>query len=345
VIVAVLWFIRLGRVAVPKPLLLFAALLACTFFLVGYSTRSLTGKRIAIARFSDDSLGADSRIFRENIESRLRNISESRVARVSKSYRSLSELKKRFPNSRRQDVVIAGSLDSLLVYFPSGRSSLVRKDIDLIKERIGYEVIFHPPAIIVGNPKEPGTAAFVSDLVAAYSLKPDGFGNYSEHQELLYVGAAHTEARWKSQVHRALPAWLLGNAALVRAFSSSQAQLAELDCAIKWYGYAASLFKPIDNPELAGAIYNNWGVAVALRAWLKGRSDDIRQAMLLFKRGQKTQTFPASAGLPLRSWQSARSNLQLLSREQSPQETLSSAQKREERFWNKRQLEKSDVQK
>ena len=341
-IVAALWFLRVGKVAAPKLLLLAALLLTCAAFWVGYSIRSLTGKRIVIARFSDDSLAADSRIFRENVERRLNSISESRVLRVSKSFRSLSELKKRFPNARHHDAVVAGSRDSLLIYFPAGRGVSGYKDLDRIKQRIGYEIVSHPASITVGNPNEAGTAAFVADLLAAFSMKPEHGDELQARQELLYAGAARIEARWKSRMHRALPAWLLGNGALLRAFSASQVQMPELDCALKWYSYAAGLFKPGDNPELAGAIYNNWGVAMALRGWLGGHPDDLRQAALLFKRGRKTETFPVAADMQLRSWQSARNNLLTLARGRSPKGIPLSAQNREAQFWKRQKLAKDE---
>jgi hypothetical protein len=262
------------------------------------------------------------------------------VLRVSKSFRSISELKKRFPNARHHDVVVAGSRESLLIYFPSGRGVAGYNDLDLIIQRIGYNVVFHPPSITVSNPKDLATAGFVADLLAAFTMNREEHNHNEARKELLYAGAALIEARWKSRMHRALPAWLIGNGALLRAFSTSQVQLSELDCAIKWYGYAAGLFKPGDNPELAGAIYNNWGVALALRGWLGGVSEDRRQATLLFKRSQKTETFPVEAGIQLRSWQSARNNLLALSRERNQKGVFLSAQNREAQFWKRQRLAK-----
>ena len=118
ILVMVLWRIRLAGHRVPRAVLLGGAALSLIAFTVGSSTRSLGPKRIVITRFSDDPIGAQSRIFRERVESRLESFSTQRVVRSPRAFSDFRSIRKRFGDTRQYDAVIWGKLDCFQIHFP-----------------------------------------------------------------------------------------------------------------------------------------------------------------------------------------------------------------------------------
>jgi hypothetical protein len=82
IIALLLSAVKLVNIRIPKILLVIAVLASTTIYYIGYTKQSVLGKRVAITRFSDDSLGGVSRIFREQLDEGLSQRKNSSIFRM-----------------------------------------------------------------------------------------------------------------------------------------------------------------------------------------------------------------------------------------------------------------------
>ncbi len=297
---AMLWRLRIQGQRVPRALILGAAALAVSAFAVGYSAKTLTEKRIIISRFSDDPLGSDSRIFRERLDEQLKGLSSLRVVRFPGSFNTYAEIRKKYAHGRNFDAFLWGKKDSFVLIFP-------KPEIKLSKSFYNLKISSEIPPMSLSRSGDTGTVEFVADLIAAVL----GDQNNSGHREILLQSALGVQSRWRSRSHKALAAWLLGNDAL-QASIDGEFEPAELQCALKHFAGSSSAFNGKRDPQLAAAVYNSWGVALAIDGWMRGDKEALAQAESQFKRAVETRKFAGTAGVAAKTWQMARDNLQLL---------------------------------
>ena len=81
-----------------------------------------------------------------------------------------------------------------------------------------------------------------------------------------------------------MPAWLLGIRALERSVVGRDFQPAELACALEHFAYAARLVTASADPQLAGNIYNSWGVALVVESIYSGKRELLKNAAAQFSR-------------------------------------------------------------
>ncbi len=119
------------------------------------------------------------------------------------------------------------------------------------------------PQVGLSHGHERGSLHFLSQIIKVWNQVPrvTAPGAASDIFEGQMESLSATQARWTSKAHLALPLFLSANAHLVRSIEGKHILDGDLDCALRQYQYALSLFTAADNPPLALAIRNNYAVA------------------------------------------------------------------------------------
>ena len=301
--------LRVGNVRIPRLVILLGVTLSLGAYIGGYSARSFLGRRIAVARFSDDPLGGNSRIFRQQLSEGLARRSKDYVFGVKKPFTSASAIRREFASGRRVDAVVWGRSDAVLVSFLTQKTLGLEKTTDRKTRLEQLQVVHQIPTVQVRRSSEIATIKF---LIALFSGLMEGVD--LAQREVDFLDAIGSATRWPSQATRALPAWLLGNLYLAEATSSDPIQRGPLDCALKYYSRGASFFKSTDNPELAAAMFNNWAVALYILALDTGNQQYWNDVKKLFERAVATRWIQSSPEIESHSWKKARDNIERIQR-------------------------------
>jgi hypothetical protein len=112
------------------------------------------------------------------------------------------------------------------------------------------------------------TTRYITSLIvlwrhfAAY----EQHGGFSEEQQARLRGIQSMRARWSSQAHLAVSAWLLGTSDLLESIKEGHLDQRKLERACEAFQRASERLRPRDNPSLSVAIRNNYAIALFLRA-------------------------------------------------------------------------------
>lgn len=322
--------ISIGGQKIPRLVLLIGFSAAALTAGSGYSTRLVDSESVLVARFTDDTLGTKSRIFRESLKRLMRGISTGRAQRYYNSFRSHEEVVKKFSGKENIHAVIWGNERWLNVSFPNASAFEVEKLLaEQVKSLTGFQLVSSVPIFGVARRPESETLRFLSDFFVGFlptTVRGEVDGDRPALDEVVLTDSLLRSAPWSSYAHRAMPAWLLGNRYLEEAIGSSNYQPQSMKCAQEIYRRGFSFLRPGDNPELQGALLNNLGVALIVQAHFEGFGPDQRKQIKRFwQMAESTGGQRSLMGGGSNSWKIARANLRLLNKRGKPEAGSESA--------------------
>lgn len=244
------------RSQVPASLIGGGALLALALSQLNFDSSDSVSVRMAV--WERDELEADTRVFREQLNSYLAHIGDYEVQRLYMQINSSEAAQAYLADHPNVQGLIWGDQEWQNVYFqyaaPLTIGSIAVAPLSAGKAML--KIVQSVPAIGLSIEPRQATQHFLSFITAAK------LGSASSDEEDLLRNAGALATRWSSYAHRAWPWWRLGNLYLQRALKGEQVELGELDCAKRAYAFAASMLQPNDNPELRAAIFNNYAVTL-----------------------------------------------------------------------------------
>lgn len=287
-----LWRLAIMGVRVPRGVVLVAAVCAVGALVFSFAWRGDRHGDFLIARLREDPYEAQSKVFRDRINSEIPRYSPVRAVRY---YRELeSDLDARTMLRRNPEVpaIVWGDERWISVSFRD-RNGVVRlgdvaprfalaPDLTIVTRISRFD--------LSRRPDQP-TAAFIAKLlggliperaVGGEFLPPEG-----REAELTLRDAGQLLARWAGYSHRGVAFLALGNRYLLDAIAAERFDEASLRCALGMFAYGQQLFRVGENRELALALANNEGVARMLLGLMMGEDSEIQAAARLWKVAQR----------------------------------------------------------
>ena len=238
---------------------------------ISYNIELLKIGGVSVARFQDDPIENQSRIFRAQLSSIFDRLSlESEVVRYPTKIKGKKAARNLMKKEKRAGVVW-GSTDMLAVTFRAPNNATL---LDIVGPNVTKFGLQELPELYLARAVSdikiawgPGIPAdvFIAYLFSAFE------SNSLQKRESLIGQASSIEGPWKWMDHRAYPYWLQGTQHIIDAIDG-EFEPAELDCADTLLRKAASFLVVSDsNPELLSAIYNNHAIVVYLKSELQDR--------------------------------------------------------------------------
>jgi hypothetical protein len=317
----VLWIVaRLLKFAhIPRGLFL-AALCIGTFGVATMATFDSGGSdSIVVARLEGDDVEIYSRRLREGLNSFVASHAPVHFRRHPTTINDRTNAMQYLAKVGGL-ALIAGTTQWLHIYFPPPP---IRKISEFIPPRgwiagegFGDAVLIDgPPEFFVSRLPENATTRFLGLFFLGVDFSNEIDEERRDAQRLLYlVEAQQVRALWRSDAHRAVARFLMGNIFLKEALRSDL-DLKPLACALQSYqGAFKSLQGAEGNLELLSAIHNNYALATILERLALGKIKAVRFRARSFEYAfSKGYSRDRNDPLAQRvAWQAAFHNLTLL---------------------------------
>lgn len=306
---------------VPKTVFVCAAFFAVIGVSLGFGFSKYNPHTFLVGRLVGDDLETRSRILREEIRENLPANSSVEVTRYHSEI-NRQDVKEIFAKNGRLQLLARSVKDGLVLSFREQEAKelneIIPTDahdwlnlsdelrIPLAKQRF-IELVSE-----VRLPLEPfdASAQFLADFSAGslsgYLSNPLG-KRMSATNELDLKTAAVRGAFWKTQAHRALAAFLLGNHYFGLAFKGDF-EAGYLDCAISSYALASGMVSDKENYPLYSAIYNNLGVIRSLQVYFEDIPENSKLARANFLKAQRGAPVKKGADRELIAYKAASKN-------------------------------------
>jgi len=291
----IVWFFSFYNFRIPRSLILLAAVSVTLTSVYAYSYRIDQSRSFLLARISDDPYEAESRIFRERINSTLESDeSTARLGRYFASLASQQEAAELFVESPALGGIVWGDDYWLRVSFPSPGE---RKIGDILNEEfltntLPFTLIMNLPIIGLTYEPERDSVQFIADVLSAMHLRTRDGLEARALEETEFINSASYSATWSSFSHRAFPWWMLGNIYLLNSLRDGGYQPAYLECALEAYTKALGFLRVGDNSELLSAIHNNYAVAIYAKLVFEDRPRFRSVAARHFRQAMETASHP-----------------------------------------------------
>jgi hypothetical protein len=229
---------------------------------ISYNLEAFKSGGVLVARFSDDPLENQSRVFRHKVSEVLARLpGAERVYRYPTEIKSQAKALKLLKEENRIGV-LWGSSRAVNVSVRSPHNDSLENVIGPSLHEIGIpnlsRLYLARNVSVFGMPiDEKGPAdMFVGYLLTALQAETPAVRSSFIAQTLALWGP------WKWLDHRAYPYWLEGTDKLIDSLDSGQVEPAELECAYRYLKKAMTfLHHPGAHPKLAAAILNNLAIA------------------------------------------------------------------------------------
>ncbi len=260
--------------AINRGILILAFLFGLSGVALSYNIEKLSTGGIFVARFDDDPLESESRIFRNHMSEILEPITNVKALRypfpIASDLSANTILK-----SEQKDALIWGSsrwLNATIRY----KKNLQIKDILTMDQLSNISLpelgnlylIFSPNTFGLSFGKNAHTDVFLAFVLAAEVSESE------PERESLFKLAGLTKSHWTTNAHKAYPLWRLGNLQLLKAIEHGEYEPGELDCALNNYQLAAAfLDNARQNLDLHSAILTNHAVALYIKSKLENKPE------------------------------------------------------------------------
>jgi len=246
---------------------------------LSYNAESFSQGGIVVARFDDDPMENESRVFRTKLDDFLAKMDRPGVIRHPFPIKDKKSARK-FLEDEDRTVVIWGNSHWLTVSLQSKDNrtlgSLLGTDFSKFGIRRWSDLVLiqSPSWYRIGLGKD-----IASDVFLSYELSGE-VSSSTDYKESFLLAAAYLRSYWNSNSHRAFPIWRMGNQYLLDALRSNTYEPGEIECALAAYQKAASyLDKPSMNQELHSAILNNHALALYFKSVFENKPDLKAQAV------------------------------------------------------------------
>ncbi|MDZ4785270.1 MAG: hypothetical protein SGJ02_04250 [bacterium] len=266
---------------------------------------------IYIARFSDDTLENESRIFRGKVTDSLEPLTGLKAIRYPNSVDTVEEAS-RILDKRNKDVLIWGKSSWAWVTFQSGQNKKLK---DLTKNET-WPTVEASELYLIDSPNRYGLPIREnahSDVFLAYELAGE-FSPQEWQKQAFLKTAGLVNSLWTTNSHKAFPLWRLGNMHFIEAINSEGVESGELQCALWAYQKAASFVTKAEyNLNLRSAILNNHAVALYLKSKLENRKDLTTRYVTEFITAKyKKKEILVDSNSEISDWQAIKSNVDLI---------------------------------
>lgn len=286
--------LRIAGVRIPRIVIALSLLGVLLGAVLTYSHIDLRSGAFVVARFSEDNLEKETKIFRDRIR---KVVGWKGLTLVGTHYGSVaSEHDARSLVERNQKLggVIWGTPRWLSVTLRQseplplfdGEAARFAQDFAFPPRFKGLKLITSVGGTGLSTSTEYPTVDFLGRLAVLWSSyvetlrAPQADNDF----ERLSRSLAGVKGAWTTFAHRAVPMWMTGTYHLRRALVDGGDQVGEVLCAIRALNAAFAQLRPGDNPELQVAILNNQALAYVVRAQqIAERQVALRQAQVLLK--------------------------------------------------------------
>ena len=314
-VVACFFKFRLINFSIPRKLLLVALAGGLIGAGIAYGPPPDRTGSFLIARFPDDPLESETRIFREKVNevAHKTGVVATRYFDAFTSNQDVRRFLARDPDARP---VVWGTSRWMNISFPPKVfDQRLSEGAETVQKYTGLLVVNYVPTIGLSFKPQNGTIDFIAKLFAGYfghekKARKAQSAEADEAQLLFLSQASSLIHGWSDWAHRAFPSWVAGNRHLYASVENGKFQIGELNCAINSYNRARRYFKGGSNPELLAAVLNNEAIAFELRATFTGIKRDHKSAgqLLHLAMVQRNVRNPYT-GVTYRSPYFARSNI------------------------------------
>jgi len=268
------WGTSFFKFKIPRSVIIAASVCVAFSSLYAYSYRIDESRSFLLARFAGDPYEAETRIFRETLNSVLE--SDEAVARLSRYFASLdsaNEAASLFKENPDLQGVVWGDDYWLRISFPTPPEKPISDllEEELLEGVLPFTLIMNIPVIGLTYKPVGDSAQFIADLLSARHLRTRKGLEARALEETELKNSASYPAGWSSFSHRAFPYWMLGNEYLLNSLRGGGFQPAYLECAMQAYATALGFLRDGDNSELLSAIHNNYALAVYVRVVFEDR--------------------------------------------------------------------------
>jgi hypothetical protein len=286
-----LWRIAIGGVRLPRSVIVLAGV--CALGAVGFSFAWRGDRRsdFLIARLVGDSVEAHSKVLRDAVNAAVPVNSEVRAVRYFREIDTVAEARRALALNRQVPALVWGNERTLVVSFATEDGIVALRDLDfapsvgdelqIVVRVTGFSIAAKPAnttAVFLGRL----FAGLLPELVVGSGRIPGGSGG----AEAALQEALQLVDRWTSFSHRGYAAFALGNHYMMMWLRSGGREVGVLRCAANAYRAGRKLFRARENPELAMALANNSGVAVAILGSLTGDAALAKRARTLWRLGR-----------------------------------------------------------
>lgn len=287
-----LWRIAIVGVRVPRGVIVLAALCAVGASGFSFAWRGNRHGDFLIARIRGDAYEAQSKVFRDRINSEIPSHSPVRAVRYYRELESEAEAREMLRANRNVPAIVWGGERWISVSF-SAKNGAVRLG-DVVSQfglAPDLTVVTRVSRFDLSRRPEQPSAAFIAKVLGG--LIPERLVNgevlppVGGEAELSLRDAGQILAPWSGYSHRAVVSFALGNAYLFEAISRSTIDVAVLRCAVGMFEYGRRLFRVGENRELALALANNEGVARLILGLVTGADGEIEAAARLWNVAQR----------------------------------------------------------
>ena len=263
--------LRVEGARVPRVIIILATLGILLGVFAQFSQVRLAKGSFILSTVSERDLQQEAKIYRDRLRKGIGAGGDRLVGLHSGVIKNAESARKILDSSSQLAGIVWGGSRwmnlTLRSYAPLALSSFPKGSVasDLLKARAIPDLyIFRSiPSVGMSHGHERGTLHFLSKIIKIWREIPvsvaPGANSWIFEGEMEALAA--TQARWTSRSHLALPLWLAANAHLVRAIENPHVKVADLNCAVKQYVEALSLFRTRDNPALELVIRNNLAIA------------------------------------------------------------------------------------
>ena len=313
-----LWRFIARTSLLPRWPLLLAAAFACLGALATYRGPADNAQSFSLARLHGDDIEAETRVFREKVNSVLRELGPVRAIRYHGSFATDAEARREFARDPKLRALVWGSARWMNVSFPFEEPVELRflPGFPYAERVAGLRMVTSVPIVGLSYQPPHDTAFYLGTLLDGV-LPSRGWevfysGGWDHRDELSLLTAARYHAFWSSSAHQALPRWILGNRYFYRALANGDYDGGMMRCALASYRSARAVLRRGDNADLLAAIYNNAAVAEAVRIVAERPKPSLAWVRRALKKGVQAKRDPNLFRVPLMSWRVASQNLRHL---------------------------------
>lgn len=278
---------------IPKSLLLFALVASISSAFFHYSHLGLQRGGVLVATITESDLREDVKIYRDRLRKSIVSQGKGSIGLHSGSVTSRAEARAVLERSPSLGGIIWGNERWTTVSFqrapPIALAEIARGDE--LRDFLGthntnsFLLVRGIPSLGLSDGHSDASVDFIGNIASLWSElffakkvffysqeRPTG-----EDLEAALVSIARRKSSWTSQIHLAVPYWMLGTLALSQAIASDSIERGYLLCSIRYFKMALRQGKASDNPALRAAIHNNLAAALFLRSHLQGRGRKTRK--------------------------------------------------------------------
>ena len=259
-----------------------------------YSHVDLARGAFVVARFEEDALEKETKIFRDRIRKTVGWDGLTLVGSHYESVKNENEADVLLSSNKKLGGVIWGTPRWLNVSLQQhtslplfeGAGSIFASDYALPKKYLQLKIITSIPGTGLSTSSEHPTVEFLGRLAQVWRsyLEALTSPHSDDSFEILLRSLAGVKGRWTTFSHRALPMWMTGTYHLRRAVVLEADSYGEASCAVRAFTAALSQLRPGDNPELRVAVLNNLSLTyIILSQQAKHRVTMRNQAKLFMK--------------------------------------------------------------